>query len=364
MSQTNPHGIQEPTDPQYFVAKYLSPILEHKWIVLVCTLLGLAIAVPISFLIEPQYSSTAVTQLETPRAQMISKVTEEISSRKGDASTFITAAVERMHSSMFKTEVLKILPKRLQEDLEKPLGVLGQLKMKLKPIVKKLLKMEILPEPSSITTITPKRLEKLRKRIEIKGDTRKGIIQITGTTFAQDMTTVLIQSYLDVWVAMNMETNKSLIRHELDFTQSQKDDYFLKFKEAEKELRSFKQTFEIPPALSSVTDMELQSQLDVLQNKVVNARERYKRIDDIFLDLSRKEKSVVNNIKILNPPQTPIAPSKNLQLQIIFIGLLLGAAIAIVPILAIDYLKGNIRHKKDIISAVDIPIIGRLPVIK
>jgi hypothetical protein len=37
---------------------------------------------------------------------------------------------------------------------------------------------------------------------------------------------------------------------------------------------------------------------------------------------------------------------------------------AIGPILAIDYVKGNIRHKKDIIGAVDIPIIGRLPVIK
>ena len=363
MSQINPQGIQQPVDPQFFIAKYLSPILEHKWIVLISTLIGLAIAVPISFLVDPQYSSTAVTQLETPRAQMISKVTEEISSRKGDTA-FITAAVERMHSAVFKTEVLKIIPKRLQEDLEIPLDLPGQLKKKLKPMVKKLLRMEIGADSSPTNAITPQRLGKLSKRVKILGDTRRGTIQITGTTFAQDMATVLVQSYLDVWVAMNMETNKSLIRHELDFTLSQKDDYFLKFKEAEKELRSFKQNFEIPPALSSVTDMELQSQLDVLQNKVENAKERYKRIDDIYLDLSRKEKSVVNNIKILNPPQVPIKPSKNMQLQIILAGLLIGAAMAIGPILAIDYFKGNIRHKKDIINTVDIPIIGKLPVIK
>jgi len=363
MSQINQQSIQEPVDPQFFIAKYLSPILEHKWIVLFSTIIGLAVALPISFLVDPQYSSSAVTQLETPRAQMISKVTEEISSRKGDTA-FITAAVERMHSSMFKTEVLKIIPKRLQKDLETPLDLPGQLIKKLKPLVKKLLRMEVTPESSSTTSITPERLDKLSKRVEITGDTRRGTIQITGITFAQDMTTVLVQSYLDVWVAMNMEANKSLIRHELDFTLSQKDDYFLKFKEAEKELRSFKQNFEIPPALSSVTDMELQSQLDVLQNKVANAKERYKRIDDIFLDLSRKEKSVVNNIKILNPPQVPITPSKNMQLKIILIGLLIGAAIAIGPILALDYFRGNIRHRKDIIGAVDIPIIGRLPVIK
>lgn len=363
MPQTNRQGIDDSVDPQFFIAKYLSPVLEHKWIVLVCTLLGLAIAVPVSFLIQPQYSSIAVSQLETPRAQMISKVTEKIAPRKGDRA-FIIAAVERMHSSMFRTEVLKIIPKRLQDELETPLSITGQLMAKLKPRVKKLLKMETDALLVSTTAITPERLGKLAKRIEIVGNSGKGTIQIRGTTFAQDMATVLVQSYLDVWVAMNMETNKSLIRHELDFTQSQKDDYFLKLKAAEKELRLFKQTFEIPPALSSVTDMELQSQLDVLQNRVANATERYKRIDDIFLDLSRKEKSVVNNIKILNPPQVPIDPSKNMRLPIILVGLLLGAAVAIGPILALDYFKGNIRHKKDIASAVNIPIIGRLPVIK
>jgi capsular polysaccharide biosynthesis protein len=110
--------------------------------------------------------------------------------------------------------------------------------------------------------------------------------------------------------------------------------------------------------------MELQSQLDVLQNKVENAKEHYKRIDDIFLDLTRKEKSVVNNIKILNSPQVPIVPSKNMQFTIILMGLLIGAALGIAPILAWDYFRGNIRHKKDIFSAVNIPIIGRLPTIK
>lgn len=362
MSQIPPNGPQ-PIDPQFIIAKYVSPILEHKWIVLLTTLLGLAVAVPLSFLIDPQYSSTAITQVETPRAQMVSKVTEEISARKGDTA-FITAAEERMHSSMFKTEVLQIIPKQLQTDLETPLSIIGQLKKKLKPYIKKVLRIDSDPASSSMAAITPKRLEMLSQRVEIKGDPRRGIIEITGTTFAQDMATVLVQSYLDVWVAMNMETNKSLIRHELEFTQSQKDDYFLKLKEAERELQSFKKTFEIPPALSSVTDMELQSQLDVLQNKVSNAKERYKRIDDIFLDLSRKEKAVVNNIKILNPPQVPLVPSKNMQIQIILIGLLIGAVAAIAPILILDYIKGSIRHKKDIETAVDIPIIGRLPSIQ
>jgi len=349
-------------DPQFLIAKYLSPVLEHKWIVMIFTILGLSISVPISFVIQPEYSSTATTQLETPRAQMISKVTEEITSRTGDKN-YITAAVERMNSSAFRTEVFKILPKQLLDELETPLGIMAQLKKKASPYIRKVLQLETLPDTDN-TRPTPERLDQLSKRIIIVGRSREGIIQITGTTFAQEMATVLVQSYIDIWVALNMETNKSLIRHELGFTETQKDEYFKQLKDSEKELRLFKQRFEIPPALSSVTDMELQSQLDVLQNKVTNTMGRYKRIDDIYLDLVRKEKSVVNNIKIINPPQTPLSPSKNMQIPIILIGLLLGAASGIAPILAWDYYRGNIRHKKDIYSAVNIPIIGKLPTIE
>ncbi|HID70782.1 MAG TPA: hypothetical protein EYP35_10095 [Desulfobacterales bacterium] len=362
MSSTNQQKNTGQIDPQFYIAKYLLPILEHKWIVILCTLLGLSVAIPISFLIKPEYSSTATTQVETPRAKMISKVTEEISSRTGNRA-YITAAVERMHSSAFRTEVLKVIPEGLQADLKIPLGVKGQLKSILIPLIKKLLKKEV-SDQTDQTTITPQKLVRLSKRIEITGNTGKGTVQLTGTTYDQAMTTVLVQSYIDVWVALNMDANKSLIRHELEFTKAQLNDYKAQLKDSENELRLFKQKFEIPPALTSVTDMELQSQLDVLQNKLENAKERYKRIDDIFLELSRKEKAVVNNIKVINPPQVPLGPSKNMQIPIILLGLILGAATGIAPILAWDYYRGNIRHKKDIYSAVDIPIIGKLPTIK
>ncbi len=362
MSQINQQENAGPIDPQFFIAKYLAPILENKWIVILCTLIGLAVAIPLSMLIKPEYSSTSITLVETPRAKMISKVTEEIGAATGDKA-HITAEVERMYSSTFRTEVLKVIPKDLQQDLEKPLGLVAQLKYKLKPFIKKLLKKDT-TESTDLTAITPKRLDSLSKRIAIRGNTSKGTIQITGTTYNQTMATVLVQSYLDVWVALNMDANKSLIRHELDFTQDQLKDYHTQLKNAENELKLFKEKFEIPPALTSVTDMELQSQLDVLQNKLDSSKERYKRIDDIALELSRKEKAVVNNIKVINPPQPPLAPSKNMKIPIILVGLLLGAATGIVPVLGLDFFRGNIRHKKDIFSAIDVPIIGKLPIIK
>lgn len=349
-------------DPQFFIAKYLAPILEHKWIVAICTLLGLAVAIPISLLIQPEYSSTAVTQVETPRAQMVSEVTEEINARTGDRAS-ITAAVERMNSSAFRTEVLRVIPERLKTDLETPLGIAGQLKNILIPYVKKMIGKDN-TTPVDNTTITPQRLDRLGSRVKMYGDSQKGTIQIIGTTYDQTTATVLVQSYIDVWTAMNMDANKSLIRHELEFTRDQRDDYLKQLKDAENELRLFKLKFEIPPALTSVTDMELQVQLDVLQNKLESAKERYRRIDNIFLELGRKEKAVVNNIKVINPPQIPLKPSKNMQIIIILMGLVIGAAAGIAPILVLDYYRGNIRHKKDVYSAVDIPIIGKLPSIK
>ena len=362
MPSYNDSTQDQQVDPQFYIAKYLTPVLQRKWIVIISTLIGLSVAVPVSLLVKPQYSSTAITQVETPRAEMISEVTEEITLQTG-SQAHITAAVERMNSSAFRTEVLKVIPKRLQEDLVIPLSVTGQIKEKLIPIIKKILKVELTPSSDQSAT-TPERLIALSKRIVITGDYRKGTVQIVGTTFDREMATVLVKSYIDVWVAMNMEANKSLIRHELAFTKTQREEYYSQLKNSENELRLFKQKFEIPPALTSVTDMELQSQLDVLQNAVASSSERYKRIEDIFIELSRKEKAVVNNIKVINPPQIPLVPSKNMRIQILLMGLFLGAAAGIAPILAWDSYRGNIRHKKDVYSAVDILIIGKLPTIK
>ena len=362
MSPQTQHGTAGQPDPQFFIAKYLSPILEHKWIVLLTTLIGLALAIPVSLLVKPQYSSTAMTLVEIPRAKMIATVTEEITSHTSTGA-YILAEVEKMHSSAFRAEVLKVIPERLQKDLETSLTIQGQVLNKATQYIKKVLKME---SPVSIdkNPITPGRLIKLSNRVEITGNSRNGTISIKGITFDQDMAIVLVRSYIDVWVALNMESNKSLIRHELEFTAEQREDYYTQLKDAENELRLFKQKFEIPPALTSVTDMELQSQLDVLQNKVARTMERYKRLDDIFLELSRKEKAVVNNIKVINPPQVPISPSEDKRLLIVLFGIIFGAAAGIGPILAWDFYRGNIRHKKDVRSAVDIPIIGNLPTIK
>jgi uncharacterized protein involved in exopolysaccharide biosynthesis len=109
-----------------------------------------------------------------------------------------------------------------------------------------------------------------------------------------------------------------------------------------------------------VTDPEIQSHLDVLQNKVDSAKERYKRQDEIFWELSRKEKTVVNNIRVIKIPQIPCYPSSTLRGKIIFFGFAIGLLIGTVPILLWDYYNGTIRHKRDITDTTDISIIGNI----
>ncbi len=349
----------EKIDLYFYYAKFIVPIWEHKLIISFCTLLGLSISIPISLLTHPEYTSTAIVQVEEPRAKMVSEVTEKITANKGEGA-YILAEAEKMLSAGFLVEVLKVIPDRLKDDLQVPMKLPDQIIGNLQNFIKKdSTKAEDNTQDNN--PVTPERLKLLSDRISVNSQERRGMIRIEAKTFDRDMAPVLVKSYIDVWTALNMEENKRQIRHELDFTRDQRLDYLQKSKKAGNELKLFKQKYEIPPAVKSVTDTELQSQLDILQNKAENTKERYKRLDDIYLELNRKEKSVVNNIVLINPPQPPLSPSKNLRIPIVLIGTLLGSLLGIAPILIWDYYRGSIRHEKDITSIVKIPIIGKLP---
>jgi uncharacterized protein involved in exopolysaccharide biosynthesis len=219
-------------------------------------------------------------------------------------------------------------------------------------------------DPVSVKQRNLQRLSRLRQRIQIVGDFSKSTIKITGRTFDRDMAAVLVNSYINVWVTYNLKVNRKFIGKQLAISKSQQKDYQTQLLNAENELRLFRQKFQIPPAVITITDPELQTQLDILLTKKTNAQERYERLVDVTLELERKLNAVSNNISVINPPQIPLNPSKDLRMVLILMGLAIGAAVAIIPILGWDYYRGSIRHKKDIEGTVDIPIIGTLPSIK
>lgn len=363
----------EQLDPQFYIAKYFTPLIEKKWLVILCTIIGLLASIPLSLLTNPEYSSSATVQVQEPTAKLVSKVTDKITSKTGE-SAYILAEAEKMKSAYFSAEVLKVVPEALREDLDISMDFRRQVMANMASFFRFLPSTIIIKQFKKITgrggddgqgkdnnPVTPARVDTLTKRVDIRTKTSRGMIRITARTFDPELAPVLVKSYLDVWTALNMEENKSHIKRELDFTKEQRRDYQLQFRQVEADLRKFKQDYQIPPSVTIVTDPELASQLEVLQTKVSNTKERYKRLDDIYLELSRKENAVVNNIKVINSPRTPLYPSKNIRGKIILFGILIGALIGIAPILLLDYYRGTVRHERDVSNTLDIPIIGEVP---
>ena len=345
-------------DSQYYIAKYLVPVWEHKWIVLFSTVLGLILATLVSMVIKPVYRSYAITQLER-------SILEPADMRRRDSKAVnrvnLAIAVEKMHSTAFERKVLSVIPERLYEDLNVPLGIGGQIKNKVAPYIKNLIGYErtVPPDKQKLQL-----LARLGKRVDIKAINSKGAIIITGSTFAQDLAPVLVQSYIDVWIAFNLEANRDMIQKQLAISKVQLADYQEQLKDAENELRLFRQEYQISSAVITVTDPELQTQLEILHSKKVNAQARYEKLVDLTLELERQLNAVSNNIRVINPPHEPLVPAKDLRSVIILLGFILGGAVAIGAILGWDYYNGTIRHRKDILDAVDIPLIGSLPEIK
>jgi len=348
----------EKLDFQLYIDKYLIPILENRWIVILCTLAGFLIALPLCLLVKPEYSSSATIQVEAPRANMVSKVTNKITTQTGSKS-YVLGVSEKMKSASFMNEVLKVIPEALRKDLQIPTEIRKQILAGLSERFSFFSEQE-----SDKGNKTGSLLSSLRKRVSIRTRSDRGMIQVLGRTFSAELAPVLVNSYLDVLTAINLEENKRYIKRELDFSKKQRRDYLVQFKQAEAKLIKFKKEYEIPPSLTSVTDPELQSQLEVMQNKVITARERYERLDDIVLELNRKAQAIVNNIQILNTPQIPLRPAQDSRIKMLLFGLVAGAAAGIAPILITDYVRGTIRHERDILAAIDAPIVGHIPFIE
>ena len=364
-------GVQ--LDIEFYVVKYIKPLVENSWLIIGCTLTGFLLALPVSLLSSPQYRSFATVLVEAPRARMVSKVTEKIGASPADKS-YILAEAEQLKSGSFVTEVYKILPDECREDLDISLQLGDQVILGLGAFLKHtplvlpilLIKKFKKSENKSARERQQKiiRLHNLVNRMDIKTKTSSGLVKITATAMKPEIAMIMVKSYLDVWGALNLEDNKRYIKRELAFAREQRKSYYNQLKQAESMLLDFKKKYEIPPPVTSVTDPEIQSRLEVLQNKVDSAKERYKQLDDIFLELNRKEKTVVSNIKVVITPQIPMYPSRTIRGNILLIGFFIGLLTGVVPILLWDYYNETIRHERDITDTMDVPILGNLPYVK
>ncbi|MDM8541774.1 hypothetical protein QUF90_11860 [Desulfococcaceae bacterium HSG9] len=353
---------------KYFF-KFVVPILERKWLVCILFLTTFMIALPLGFLIKPTYDSEGMLQLFRPYSQ-VSPTGDKIEPLPAPPA-YLIKEVELLQSNSFVSQVLTMLSDDAKADLENPLSPPVQIVNRIVTFVKqkigknrinkikKLLGRDIRPPTEDM--IRKNQIQQIKKRVSIRQQTRTAMVWITSNSFKNEVASDLVNSYIEIWKASNMEDNKKEINNKINFLRERRRRTHQDFRTQTDELIKFKKENEIPAEVSLISNMDIQLKLEQLESNVQMAKERFLMLDQKLIDTQLKAEGIVENVKILNPPETPIRPSKSklriFQLALALSGLFMGIGIAV----GVDILKNLIRDESDITSAVGLPVLARLP---
>ena len=354
-------------DISVFIAKYLIPIKERKWIVILIFLLGVSVALITTLFVKPEFVSQGTLLIEEPVYE-ISKVKGEQAGMRAARWEYVGSEIEKLKSTSFGYEVLKILPDKVKDDLKNPIALGPQIFMGIRKGLKgkfgeqldeKLFGKKTVPSPG--ITEWQELIANLMERVKIEGDIRSGIIKITATTINREIAPILVKDYIDVWMATNLEENKKSIAKQNEFAEGQRITALKKFNDAERALLNFKRKYDIPGELEVARDVEINLEMERLQYHLNMMRERYETMDRIHLQTRTKEAGIVGNITVLDFPMVPMMKSLRKERTIVGTAILGSLIVGIGIVLLLDFLKGPIRHEIDITSTVNIPVLGYIP---
>lgn len=299
--------------------------------------------------------------------------TEEVEPQTA-SGPYVEAQAEKIRSQSMASEVLNILPQEAKSDLlsksatesqllEGFLNMIGQLFGKsYQDKLTHLLNIET--EDISQRQIRLRRQHELKNRITVLSHTRSSMIEIEASSFHRNVSPMIIQGYLDVYLASNLEENKESVRAKRKFLDQQREKAYQAYQEAEQAMIDYRKSYGIPGDFEQARDIEIQLKLNSLESQLQMARERYQYMDQMYMEIQGKEAGITNNVKILEQPTLPTSPSKQKIHKLRNLIILIGLAIGIAIVLGLDFIKAPIRHEKDIQSAAQVPIIGFLPQIK
>lgn len=353
-------------DVSFYIAKFGVPLLENKWIIIVFFVVGMMVTLLLGSFIKPQFISEAALQIEEPFNEAASIRQGTMSPRKASAS-YVLAVEEKLKSKSFAKEVLKILPDDVKKDLELPLDLRSQIIAGLRNLAKKILgrdnkAIHTEKEAAALSDAKDERyLQELEKRVGIRVNSNIAMIWITGATLEKNLAPILVKSYVDVLLAMNLEQNKEGVRGKIKFSMEQRNAARETLEVAEQKLVKFRNHYQIPADLRMTPDSEIQAELNTLVSNFEMAKEHYDRLDRIYLEAKVREAGVLVNIRVLSAPMIPLRPSKSARQKVMLVGIMMSLAVGVAMVLMLDFLKGPIRHEKDITDAVPYPIYGAIP---
>lgn len=363
-------------DISFLISKYLIPVFERKWMVVSFFLTATLLSIFASNFVHPEFYSTASLLIEEPQSQITSRDMGNILRPKNAGQTYVLGQAEMLKSAQFLAEVLSILPSEAKQDIEIDLELFPQIMEGFKKLVKgvlgerlilwiKRLKMKGKIEPIISFSIKNRRIGQLKKRMMVKTKSKNAMIWITARATNGDVATIMLKSYIAAWMAVNLEENKNAIMIKKKVTENEKNNVCRDLLETKKKLLDFKKHYEIPSSLNQTTDigdMEIQLQMERLQSQVKTVKDRFDYLDKAYLQIQIQEAGIQENIKLLEAPTMGI-PSGNNKGNILLVGIFGGLVLGIAIAVGLDFIKMPIRHRNDIIDAVDIAILGDIPLI-
>jgi len=349
----------KPLDVAFFIAKYFIPLIERKWIVIIFFLIGAIISGFIYIIVKPEYISQAAVLVEEPISYSTKIKGGDVSARSAKGG-HITAEAEMLKSGSFALEVFKTLPDATKDDFRKPLDLGSQILGRSIEIGGELTVGEE-SEPSTYFFKEGELLNEMYKRIEITSKAGAGLIYITVKTINRENAPRIVNQYIEVWQAQNLDKNKKVSRAESRFAEQQKDDAYRKFLKTQAEMMNFKKEYDIPVELNMARDFKLQAELERYNSRLKMDKERFDYLDKIYIENRMKAAGIQENIKIISRPALPQTPSRRAVYRLMGMITMSGLALGMGIILILDYLKAPIRHENDITSIVRIPVLGYIP---
>jgi uncharacterized protein involved in exopolysaccharide biosynthesis len=343
-------------DITVYVAKYLIPVLERKWILGISLAVCLAAAIIMAFMIKPEYVSEAILQTSEPMSAPTKQSNQESYVWTRLAMRYIIAEAKKLQSPSFCTRVVRTLPESAREDLKTPLALTSQLQSSFG----KLFRWGSRDQPFSSAQEDRLAMELVR-RLDVTTDPDVGLILMKIRALDKAVAPVLLQGCIDLCRSANEEENKLSVKAETQFVQSERDRADQNLDVAEKNLIDFRKKFGIPAEVEVTRDVTLQLELKRLEFNLDMAKKRFNYVEQLTTETQMREAGVIGNVKIVNSPSRPMSPSRSLGWGIIGAGFAIGLVLGVGIIFLLEFLEGPLRHQVDIETVTRVPILGIIP---
>lgn len=338
------------------------PLKERVLTILLFLLLGFILAISIGFFVDEEYVSSGKLLVEKPVTEFAKAKDEEQVAPESAPGSYVLAQTEKLRSSSFAMEVLQILPNVAREELEAEPGIFNQLRSQIERafpgLAEETDEQEALESESLREAV---QRNKLVQRMDIVGNARTGMVDISATSFDREVASILVRSYIQVFMATTLEENKESIRAKMRYVGQQRDRTYAGYKQAEQEMIDFRKEYGIPGDFDRARDINIQLELNRLRAQMDMAKERYLFMDQMQIQIKRNEAGITNNVKVIEGATLPVSPTEARLNQFRLMILLASLALGLALVLGWDYLQGKVRHEKDVQSVLSLPIFAYLP---